>query len=100
MAHYLITGGAGFIGSRLAHALVARGDRVRILDNFATGRRENLAGLEERLEIVEGSGDDPAAFKREEGGNEYVLHQAAPPSVQRSVEFPLESHSTNQNRTP
>ena len=99
MAHYLITGGAGFIGSRLAHALVARGDRVRILDNFATGRRENLEGLGKGSEILEGSVDDPAVVERAMVGIEYVLHQAALPSVQRSVEFPLESHATNQTGT-
>jgi len=95
MAHYLITGGAGFIGSRLAHALVARGDRVRILDSFVTGRRENLEGLGERSEVHEGSVDDPATVERAMVGIEYVLHQAALPSVQRSVELPLESHATN-----
>lgn len=99
MARYLITGGAGFIGSSLARALVARGDQVRILDNFSTGRRENLEGLGERSETLEGSVDDPAAVDRAMAGIEYVLHQAALPSVQRSVDLPMESHATNLTGT-
>jgi nucleoside-diphosphate-sugar epimerase len=99
MAHYLITGGAGFIGSSLARALVARGDQIRILDNFTTGRKENLEGLGGGTEILEGSVDDPDAVDRAMAGIDYVLHQAALPSVQRSVELPMESHATNLTGT-
>lgn len=95
MALYLITGGAGFIGSNLAHALVARGDRVRVLDNFSTGRESNLRGLERSVEVRRGdvaSLDDVLAAMQ---GVEYVLHQAALPSVPRSVEAPLETDRNN-----
>src|SRR5437899_12930890 len=91
MASYLVTGGAGFIGSNLAHALVGRGEQVRILDNFATGREENLAELVEhkQLELVRGDITDAEAVARAVEGIDYVLHQAAIPSVPRSIEDPL-----------
>ena len=95
MAHYLVTGGAGFIGSNLAHALVGRGHDVRILDNFSTGREINLAGLEGRVEIVRGDIRDPDAVEGAMRGIEYVLHEAALPSVQRSVEEPIETDRVN-----
>ncbi len=91
MACYLVTGGAGFIGSNLVHALLDRGESVRVLDNFSTGRRENLTGVLDRIDLVEGSICDPAAVRRAVDGVDYVLHQAALPSVPRSVENPLES---------
>lgn len=101
MAHYLVTGGAGFIGSNLAHALSARGERVRILDNFATGRRENIASLVEqhKVELVEGSITDAETCVRAVEGVDYVLHQAAIPSVPRSVEDPLTTDSVNVHGT-
>jgi UDP-glucose 4-epimerase len=91
----LVTGGAGFIGSHLVVGLLERGHRVRVLDNFATGRRGNLSGLEDEIEMVEG---DIQSFERVDkavAGCEIVLHQAALPSVQRSIEDPLTSNATN-----
>jgi UDP-N-acetylglucosamine/UDP-N-acetyl-alpha-D-glucosaminouronate 4-epimerase len=92
MAFCLVTGGAGFIGSHLIDALVARGDRVRVLDNFSTGRRENLATVERHVEIVEGDLTDPEDVRRAVEGAEFVFHQGALASVPRSVENPLATH--------
>ena len=92
MAVYLITGGAGFIGSHIADALVARGDTVRIYDNFSTGKRSNLSQLRDQVEIFEASVTDSAALAKAMRGVDYVLHQAALPSVPRSIQDPLESH--------
>ncbi len=91
MASYLVTGGAGFIGSNLAHALLERGESVRVLDNFSTGRRENLADILDRIDLIEGSICDPDVVRQAMDGVDYVLHQAALPSVPRSVENPIES---------
>src|SRR5687767_12840714 len=101
MAHYLVTGGAGFIGSNLSHALVERGHRVRILDNFATGRQENIAELVEahRVELLTGSITDPEVCARAVEGVDYVLHQAAIPSVPRSVEDPVATDLANVHGT-
>jgi len=95
---YLVTGGAGFIGSNVAEALVRRGDRVRILDNFSTGRRENLAGLD-GLEIVEGDLRSPDDVRRAVAGVEGVFHQAALRSVPRSVDDPLSTNDVNVGGT-
>ena len=93
MSRYLVTGGAGFIGSNLAAALAARGDEVRVADNFVTGRRENLEGIggPGGLELVEGDVADPAVAARAVAGVEVVFHQAAIPSVPRSIADPVES---------
>jgi UDP-glucose 4-epimerase len=99
MAHYLVTGGGGFIGSNLVRALIERGQRVRVLDNFATGRRQNLAGLENQIELIEGDMRDPATAERAISGVDYVLHQAALGSVPRSVQDPLTSNEVNVNGT-
>jgi nucleoside-diphosphate-sugar epimerase len=101
MAHFLITGGAGFIGSNLAHALVEKGADVRILDNFATGREENIAELVEkkRVELVRGSITDGETVARAMRGIDYVLHQAAIPSVPRSIEDPLGGDDVNVHGT-
>jgi UDP-glucose 4-epimerase len=88
MAHYLITGVAGFIGSSLASALVARGEQVRGIDNLATGRRENLAGLEGKLDFRQADILDDAALASACEGIDYVLHEAAIPSVPKSVTDP------------
>ncbi|HUI26295.1 MAG TPA: SDR family oxidoreductase, partial [Candidatus Kryptonia bacterium] len=96
---YLVTGGAGFIGASLAEALVARGDRVRIFDNFSTGSRDNLTGFEDRVEIVEGDVRDLAAVRRAMAGVTYVSHQAALRSVPRSVDDPLSSDDVNTHGT-
>ena len=97
--NYLVTGGAGFIGSNLASALLAEGLRVRVLDNFLTGKKENLAGLAERygdaFELVEGDLRDLEVTRRAAEGTEYVLHQGALPSVPRSVADPVLSSGIN-----
>src|SRR3972149_10790053 len=90
---YRVTGGAGFIGSNLAAALLAAGHRVRVLDNFLTGKRENLAGLADAhgnaFELVEGDIRDLATARKAATGIDYVLHQGALPSVPRSVADPV-----------
>jgi nucleoside-diphosphate-sugar epimerase len=87
----LITGGAGFIGSNLARELLARGERVRILDNFSTGHRENLQDLH-GAEIIEGDVLDFPSCARACEGVDFIFHEAAIPSVPRSVKDPLSSH--------
>jgi nucleoside-diphosphate-sugar epimerase len=88
MALHLVTGGAGFIGSSIAEALLAAGDTVRILDDFSSGRRQNLQSLPGRHELVEGTIVDPETVRRAMQGVEIVFHEAAIPSVFRSVEEP------------
>ena len=88
MALHLVTGGAGFIGSSIAEALLSRGERVRILDDFSSGRRENLERLPGRFELFEGTVQDPETVARAMQGVEIVFHEAAIPSVARSVEKP------------
>ncbi len=98
MGTYLITGVAGFIGSNLAEALLAGGHRVRGLDNFLTGKRENLDGLD-GLEFLEGDLRDPAACRAACDGVAYVLHQGALGSVPRSVADPVLSNACNVTGT-
>jgi len=97
MAQYLVTGGAGFIGSHLVRALLARGDRVRVLDDFSSGRLENLAGLD--VEIVRGSIVDSSVCDRACIGVSGVFHEAAQVSVPRSIEAPRESYAINVTGT-
>jgi UDP-glucose 4-epimerase len=85
----LVTGGGGFIGSNLVRSLLDRGDRVRILDNFATGNRANLTGLEDDVEVVEGELRSYERVHNAVRGVEVVFHQGALPSVPRSVQDPL-----------
>jgi UDP-N-acetylglucosamine 4-epimerase len=101
MASYLITGGAGFIGSNLAHSLVALGEKVRILDNFSSGREENIADLlaSHRVELVRGDVANPLTAQHAVEGVDYVLHQAAIPSVPRSIEDPISSDWVNVHGT-
>jgi len=99
MAIYLITGIAGFIGSSLAHALVQRGEQVRGVDNISTGKRENLAGLMDRLEFREADLLDLDAMQRACQGVDFVLHQAAIPSVPKSVHDPLGNNRANVDGT-
>ncbi|UCD62908.1 MAG: SDR family oxidoreductase [Candidatus Zixiibacteriota bacterium] len=96
---YLVTGGAGFIGSNIASTLVEKGEQVRILDDFSTGRRENVADLEGKVEMIEGDIRDMAAVEKAVSGMDYVLHQAALPSVPRSVKDPLTSNAVNVDGT-
>ena len=93
MTRSLVTGGAGFIGSHLVEALVARGGEVVVLDDLSTGKRANLAAVSGRIEFHDGSVSDPAAAARACAGVDVVYHQAALASVPRSVEAPLESHA-------
>lgn len=92
MARYLVTGGAGFIGSHLASALVEHGDEVTVFDNFSTGTRENLAHLNEGVRTIEGDLLDRKKLEQEIEGVEVVYHQAALASVPRSVADPLATH--------
>ena len=94
MAQYLVTGGAGFIGSHMAEELVRRGERVRVVDSLVTGKRHNLAHLP-TVEFMLGDLADPGVAERAVAGVDYVLHQAAIPSVPRSVEDPITSNRAN-----
>jgi nucleoside-diphosphate-sugar epimerase len=95
----LVTGAAGFIGSHLVDALVARGDRVRGIDNFETGRRENLSHVLGAMEFTEASLLDRDALSKVCDGVDVIFHQAAIPSVPRSVADPRSSHVTNIDGT-
>jgi UDP-N-acetylglucosamine/UDP-N-acetyl-alpha-D-glucosaminouronate 4-epimerase len=98
MSRYLVTGGAGFIGSHLVEELLRRGESVRVADDFSSGKRENLpAGG--KVDLIEGDLADPAVAARAVKGCEFVLHQAAIPSVPRSVKDPLTSHRANVDST-
>lgn len=99
MGVFLVTGGAGFIGSSIAEALLAKGERVRVLDDFSTGRRSNLEGLSGALEIIEGSIVDPSVVARAVKGADVIFHEAAIPSVARSVEAPGPSMLANVQGT-
>ncbi len=98
---YVVTGGAGFIGSHIVERLLREGRRVRVVDDFSTGRRDNVeaareaAGGRGELEVLEGSLVDPALARRAVAGAAYVLHQAAIPSVPRSVADPVRTHAAN-----
>ncbi|MCB1025680.1 MAG: SDR family oxidoreductase [Acidobacteria bacterium] len=95
----LVTGGAGFIGSNLADGLIAQGARVVIIDNLVTGFRENLEEIKGDFDFIEGDLNDDAALKRSLEGVEVVFHQAALPSVPRSVDNPEETHQACVNGT-
>jgi nucleoside-diphosphate-sugar epimerase len=98
MAHYLVTGGAGFIGSHLCEELVRRGHRVRVADDLSSGKRTNLAHVP-AAELLEGDVADLSFAKRAVEGCEFVLHQAAIPSVPRSVKDPVTSNRANIDGT-
>ncbi len=99
MALYLITGIGGFIGSSLAHELLRRGEKVRGVDNFATGRRENLAPILKQIDFREKDILDLDAMTKACTGVDYVLHQAAIPSVPKSVLDPIASNRANADGT-
>ena len=99
MAVYLITGIAGFIGSSLARELLQRGEQVRGVDNLATGKRENLSQILERIDFREADILDLDAMKSACTGVDYVLHQAAIPSVPKSVLDPIGSNRANVDGT-
>jgi UDP-glucose 4-epimerase len=99
MARWLVTGGAGFIGSHLALALLERGETVRVADDLSTGKRDNLALLEGRAEVLTGDLAEIAFARAATAGMDVVLHQAAIPSVPKSVADPLTSHRANVDAT-
>ncbi len=106
MALFTVSGGGGFIGSNLVEAILAKGDRVRVVDNFATGRRVNLEAAPRwasegggSFELLEGDIRELATCRKAVAGADYVLHQAAIPSVQRSVKDPIGSNEVNVTGT-
>jgi UDP-glucose 4-epimerase len=99
MPRYLITGGAGFIGSNIAHALIVRRESVRILDDFSTGRSQNLEGIADQVEIVRADLRDPDAVAHAVRGVEIVLHQAALNSNPRSIKEPGPTNAVNVGGT-
>ena len=99
MALYLVTGGAGFIGSSAVRELLRRGERVRVADNFLTGRRQNLEQVLGQIELLELDITDLPRLRPAFDGVDYVLHLAALPSVPRSVQDPLTSHRMNIDGT-
>ena len=99
MAKYLITGGAGFIGSNILRHLITIGDDVRVLDDFSTGKKENISEFTGKFELMEGSFTDLEVAKKAVKGIDYILHQGAIPSVPRSVDDPLKTNQANINGT-
>ncbi len=94
MPHYLVTGGAGFIGSHLVEELARRGESIRVVDDLSTGKRHNIAHVPS-VELIEGDLAEMDVARRAVHGIDYVLHQAAIPSVPRSVENPITSNRAN-----
>jgi UDP-N-acetylglucosamine/UDP-N-acetyl-alpha-D-glucosaminouronate 4-epimerase len=99
MAVYLVTGGAGFIGSNIVEELLTQGAKVRIIDNFATGRRENLDPFKNKVDLREVDICDLGSLKTAVRGADFVLHQAAIPSVPKSVIDPITSHNADVTGT-
>jgi len=93
MTNCLVTGGAGFIGSHLVRALIARGDQVRVLDNLSTGHLHNLADVSDKIDFIQGDLRDEVVVTKAVEGVEIIFHEAALASVPRSVAFPLDSHA-------
>lgn len=96
---YLVTGGAGFIGSNICKTLVEQGKRVRVIDNFSTGKKANLHDIADLVEIHVGDIRERETVQRAVKGIRYVLHQAALPSVPRSMKDPIASHQVNTTGT-
>ncbi|MBN2105770.1 SDR family oxidoreductase [bacterium] len=99
MSLYLVTGGAGFIGSNIVEELVNRGEKVRVLDNFSTGKRENIQPFLDKIELIEGDIRSYHIVHEAMKGVDYVLHQAALPSVPRSVQDPVTTNEVNVTGT-
>ncbi len=99
MANFLVAGGAGFIGSNIVEFLVNKGEPVRVVDDFSTGKRENLAPFLDKIELIEGDLSDTEVCARAVRDVDYVLHQAAVPSVPRSVADPILNHRANVTAT-
>jgi nucleoside-diphosphate-sugar epimerase len=99
MSVYLVTGGAGFIGSNIVEELVRRGERVRILDNFSTGKMENVASFQEGIELIEGDLRHLDTVRQATEDVDYILHQGAIPSVPKSIDGPLDTDESNVRGT-
>ncbi len=99
MAVYVVTGGGGFIGSHIAEELLRRGETVKIIDNFSTGKRENVEPFKKRAEVIEIDIADAKNLDDVMRGVDYVIHQAAIPSVPKSMLDPVKSHHANVNGT-
>ena len=99
MALYVVTGGSGFIGSHLVEALLARGESVRVFDDFSTGKRENLDPFLDRIDVIEGDLRRIGDVRQAVAGADYVLHQAALRSVPRSVDDPMSTNDVNVGGT-
>ena len=99
VSHYLVTGGAGFIGSHMVDALVTKGKRVRVLDNFSSGKLGNLSMVSGQIELIEGDVRDETICRQAMGGVEAVIHLAALHEVVRTVECPMETHEVNVTGT-
>lgn len=95
MSKYLVTGGAGFIGSNIVKKLLERGEDVKVLDNCSTGKRENIKPFLEKIEFLEGDFTDIEIAKKAVSEVDYVLHQGAIPSVPRSVDDPIKTNNAN-----
>ncbi|UCD71917.1 MAG: SDR family oxidoreductase [Syntrophobacterales bacterium] len=95
MNGYLVTGGAGFIGSHLVEYLQKRGEKVRVLDNFSTGKMENIEPFVDRVDLITGDVRDRKACEEAVKGIDFILHQAAVCSVPRSIEDPVSTNETN-----
>ncbi len=95
MTTVLVTGGAGFIGSNLVEDLISQDYNVRVLDNFETGKRENLSGLENKIELIKGDIRNMELVKRVVKGVDYISHQAALPSMLKSIEEPIPTTEVN-----
>ena len=92
---FLVTGGAGFIGSNIVEELLKQGHSVRVLDNFSTGKRENLKGFDNDIELIEGDIRSYHIVREAVEGIEFILHQAALPSVPRSIKDPITTNEVN-----
>ena len=99
MAFYLVTGGAGFIGSNIVEELLKQGEKVRVLDNFSTGKRENLATFIDKIELIEGDIRSYHVVREAVEGIDIILHQAALPSVPRSIKDPITTNEVNVGGT-
>jgi nucleoside-diphosphate-sugar epimerase len=99
MSNFVVTGGAGFIGSNIVEELLKQGHRVKVIDNLSTGYEKNLDSMKEKVEFVQGDITDLELLKKEFAGFDYVLHQAALCSVPRSVNDPIKSNVSNTDGT-